>query len=91
MQQAECRRLTIAHFLQLVMISFAHFLQFQLHTIFAPQSVAISGHETITCTGNCAYAMKSVSFSLMVLLNVVQSSFLKCAIFMDYTMDIMFF
>ena len=30
------------YFLQLAMISFAHFLRFQLRTIFAPQSVAIS-------------------------------------------------
>ena len=31
----------------------------------------ITGRETMTCTGNCA--MKSVTFSLMVLSNVVQS------------------
>ena len=69
-------RLAFAHFLQLVMISFAHFLRLQLRTIFAPQSGAISGREKMTFTGNSACAMKSVTFSLMVLLNVVQSSFL---------------
>ena len=44
----------------------------------------ISGRETV----NGAFAMKSVTFSLMVLLNVVQSSFFKCTIYMDYAMDI---
>ena len=77
------------HFLQLV-ISYAHFLRFQLRTIFTPQSGAISGRETMTCTGTHACAMKSVRFSLMVLLNVVQNSFFKCTIYMDYAVDIMF-
>ena len=44
----------------------------------------ISGLEKMTCTGNRACAMKTVMFSLMVLLNVVQSSFLKYTIYMDY-------
>ena len=35
----------------------------------------ISGCETMTCTGNRACAMKPVTFSLMVLLNVVQCYF----------------
>ena len=35
-------RLAFAHFLQLAMISFAHFLRFHLRTIFAPQTGAIS-------------------------------------------------
>ena len=51
----------------------------------------ISGLETMTCTGNPACVMKSVTFSLMVLLNVVQSYFFKCTICMDYAMDIMVF
>ena len=45
----------------------------------------ISGREKMTCTGNRACAMKSV-----VLLNVVQNSFLKSTIYMDYAVDIMF-
>ena len=51
----------------------------------------ISGRETMTCTGNPACVMKSVTFSLMVLLNVVQSYFFKCTICMDYAMDNMGF
>ena len=47
----------------------------------------ISGHELMACTGNLACAMKSETFSLMVLLNVVQSSFFKSAVYMDYAMD----
>ena len=35
-------RLAFAHFLQIAMISFAHFLRFQLRTIFTPQSGAMS-------------------------------------------------
>ena len=35
-------RLAFVHFLQLAMTSFAHFLQYQLHTNFAPQSGALS-------------------------------------------------
>ena len=50
----------------------------------------ISGREKMTCIGNRACAMKTVTFSLMVLLNVVQSSFLKSTICMDYAVDIMF-
>ena len=46
----------------------------------------ISGCEKMTCTGTCA--MKSVTFSLMVLLNFVQSSFFTCIIDMDYAMGI---
>ena len=48
----------------------------------------ISGRETMTCTANCACAMKSVTFSLVVLLNVVQSSFFKCTVYMDYAINI---
>ena len=44
----------------------------------------------MTCTGNRGCAMKSVTFSLMVLLNVVKSSFFKCTIHMDYAVGIMF-
>ena len=50
----------------------------------------ISDHETMTCTGNGACTMKAVAFLLMVLLNVVQRSFIKCTIYMDYAMDLMF-
>ena len=49
----------------------------------------ISGRETMIYTGNRACARKSEMFSLMVLLNVVQRSFFKCAIYMDYAMAIM--
>ena len=48
----------------------------------------VSGRETMTCTGNRDCAMKSVTFTLMVLLNVVQSSFFICTIYMEYAMDI---
>ena len=44
----------------------------------------------MTCTGNQACAMKSVTFSLLVLLNVMQSSFFECTIYIDYVMDIIF-
>ena len=50
----------------------------------------ISGREKMTCTGNRAFAMKSVTLSLMVLLNGVQSSFLKSTVYMDNAVDIMF-
>ena len=36
------KRIAFAHFLQLAMTSFAHFLRFQLRTIFTLQSEAIS-------------------------------------------------
>ena len=55
------------------------------------EQLVIYGREKMTCTGNHACAMKSVTFSLMVLLNIVQSSFLKSTIYMDYAVDIMFF
>ena len=42
----------------------------------------------MTCTGNLASAMKLVTFSLMILLNFVQSSFFKYTIYMDYAMNI---
>ena len=48
----------------------------------------ISDRERITCTGSCACTMKSVTFSLVVLLNIVQSSFFKSTIYMDYAMNI---
>ena len=41
----------------------------------------ISGRETMTCAGIRACAMKSMTFSLMVLLNVVQSHFFNCKIY----------
>ena len=50
----------------------------------------IGGRAMMTCTGNRVCAMKAVTFSLMVLLNVVQRSFIKCTIYMDNAMDIMF-
>ena len=41
----------------------------------------ISGRETMTCAGIRACAMKSMTFSLMVLLNVVQSHLFNCKIY----------
>ena len=52
--------------------------------------LVISGHKTKICTGNCTgEKFKSVTFPLMGHLYVVLSSFLKCAKYMDYAMDIM--
>ena len=48
----------------------------------------ISGPEKMTCTGSRGCAMKSVMFSFMVLLNVVQSSFFKCTLYMVYAMEL---
>ena len=50
-------RIAFAHFLQLAMVSFAHFLRFHLRTIFIPQSV-LSCRETMTDTGNHAGEMR---------------------------------
>ena len=50
----------------------------------------ISGREMMTCTGNRACAVKSLTFSSMVLSNVVQSFFFICTINIDYAIDIMF-
>ena len=55
-------RIEFAHFLQLAMISFAHFLRFQLRTIFTPQSGAISGRETMPCTGSHTGEMHACDF-----------------------------
>ena len=61
-------------------------------SIFAPnqEQLVISYHETMPCTGNRDCAIKPVTFSLMVFLNVVQRYFFKFTIHMDYAMDIMF-
>ena len=51
----------------------------------------ISGREKMAYTGNRACAMKSVTISLMVLLNVFAKFFLQIYTIMDDAMGIVFF
>ena len=85
-------RFALAHFLQLVMNLLRTFCNFNWALLSHPnqEQLVIRGPETMTCTGKRTCAMKSVTFSLIVLLNVVQRSFIKCTIYMDYAMGIMF-
>ena len=66
-------RVAFAHFLQLAMISLAHFLRFQLRTIFTPQSGSISDK----------WACNDDLYRLTVQVKCVLSCFL------DYAMDSM--
>ena len=54
-------RPAFANFMQLAMISFAHFLRILLRTIFTPQSEATLEH---TCTGNRTGEMRTCVFVL---------------------------
>ena len=49
------RRLAFAHFLQLAMISFAHFCDFNCALFSHPNQgqIVINGRETMTCTCTC--------------------------------------
>ena len=76
----EC--LAFAHFMQLGWYLLRTFCNFNCALISHPnqEQLVISVRETMTCMGNCACAMKSVTFSLILHLNVVQNSFFKCTL-----------
>ena len=69
-------------FLQLAMIFLNTFCDFNRAHFSHPnqEQLVINGHETMicTCTCKCAFALKSVAFSLMSLFNVVRSSYFSC-------------
>ena len=71
------------------MVSFAHFLRFKC-TLFLhlnQDQLVISGHETKIFTGNCTVDKNEASDVFIdgsFRVNVVQSSFFKCAKYMDY-------